>query len=468
MLSKESIELDIIPIVRPRGLYVSRDKETLYENSGRACAEVSLAPPLLIAHVMRELQGAPTQPQEDRLAAIARAGALFSQSTLAGESPQDYCRRTAQASGTPIAVVRRSLVEMQRAMQELETEIALQRPQGTTASLTWQGAMRTSAFWLPRGKTLAVVASGNHPMIHVSWLQALALGYHVAIRPALRDPFTPLRLIRSLLAAGLAEGHLAFLPSTHSSVESFIDAADFALVYGNESTVKRYAQKTHVLVRGPGHSKLFIEKSRDLEKAGGIDMLVQAVAADGGVRCTNTSSLLIGENSVQIAQRLAERLSSLPVLPVTDPDACLPVMSPEQARNIRALLEAHLEDAVDLCRTSPSLDAIVDMEDGTAVLRPTVLYCQTARHPFFGIELPFPCVWIAPWVPQDGLGPLCDALVVTMLTDNEMLVRDVLREQSIRKVCWGSVSPCFSAPGIPHDGYIGQFLMEAKGLVLSQ
>jgi acyl-CoA reductase-like NAD-dependent aldehyde dehydrogenase len=459
--------LEIIPIIRPQGSYVSRDREIVYDCAGRPYREISFAPSLLITQCMRELSLASTQTQEDRLAAIARAGALFSQATLEGESPQDYCLHVAQVSGTPIAVIQRSLTEMSRSMQELAGELEFQQPRGATTSLTPLRAMDAPALWLPRGKTLAVIAAGNHPMIHVSWLQALAFGYHVAIRPGRRDPFTPLRLIRSLLTAGLAPGHLAFLPGTHHAVECLIDAADFALVYGDESVVNRYAQKKNVLLRGPGHSKLLIEKTRNLEDAGDIDMLVQAVAADGGVRCTNTSALLIGENTADIAHRLADRLSRLPVLPVTEPAACLPVMPREQARNIRTFLDRRLEGAIDLCCVSSSTEAIVDLDDGAAVLKPAVLLCQTSCHPFFGCELPFPCVWIAPWSAQDGVVPLRNSLVVTMLTNDELLVRDALNERSIRKVCWGPISPCFSASGVPHDGYIGQFLMEAKGFVHS-
>lgn len=457
--------MDTISIIRPQGLYLSRDKDTIYDIAGRPSREISLAPPLLITQVMRELQSAPTQSQQNRLAAIARAGELFAHATLEGENPQDYCQSYAQISGVPIAVAQRSLEVMRHTMQELATEIALQQPQGAANSAMQLRTLDAAAVWLPRGKTLSVIAPSNHPMIHVSWLQALAFGYHVAVRPGRRDPFTPLRLIRSLLTAGLAPGHIAFLPSYHSCVECMVEAADFAIVYGNESAVTRYAGKANVLVRGPGHSKLLVERVTELEEAGGIGTLLEAVAADGGVRCTNASALLIGENVMQVATKLAEQLSRLPVLAATDPAACLPVMPFERASDIRAMMEACLGDAVDLCRLCTPDEPVVNLGNGTAVLRPAVLLCRTTEHPAFGTEFPFPCVWVASWIPQHGVNPLRNSLVVTMITENETLVRDALCEQSIRKVCWGPISPCFSVPGVPHDGYIGQFLMEVKGLV---
>ena len=51
-------------------------------------------------------------------------------------------------------------------------------------------------------EVFAVHASGNSPGVHGLWLQALALGYRVAIRPSRREPFTGHRLISALRQAG--------------------------------------------------------------------------------------------------------------------------------------------------------------------------------------------------------------------------------------------------------------------------
>lgn len=457
-----------IPIIRPQGQYLSRDQDAVYDIADKRWGGISLAPPLLITQIMGELQTAPTMPQEGRLAAIARAGDIFAEETLEGETPEIYCQRYAQISGVPIVVAQRSLEAMRRTMQEMTTEIALQQPQGATTNLKHLCLVDTPAVWLPRGKTLAVIASGNHPMTHTGWLQALALGYHIAVRPSRRDPFTPLRLIRSLLAAGLEPGHTAFLPSLHIGVERMIETANLSIIYGSANTVSRYVGKANILVRGPGHSKLFIERRSSLSDTDLLDLLLDAVASDGGVRCTNASALLIGEDTSLVAEAVAERLSRLAVLTATDPAASLPIMPLKQATNMRKMLEAHLGEAVDLNLRYTSDGPIVDLGDGTAVLRPAVILCQTSENPAFGMEFPFPCVWVAPWIAQDGVKPLRNSLAVTMITEDETLVRDALYEPSIRKVHWGPIPPYISATGIPHDGYIGHFLMEAKGLMKSK
>ncbi|GCE15621.1 aldehyde dehydrogenase family protein [Tengunoibacter tsumagoiensis] len=452
-----------IPIIRPGGIYTSRDREMLFTLQGEPFSELSQTPPLLLTRIINELMAAPTQPLEERIAAIKRAGRIFAEETVAGESPEEYCRNCVQVSGLPLSIMQRSLAEMASFMQAIESEVQAQKPHGAIHAPKNIAEVDIAALWVPRGKTLAVVAPGNHPMTHVSWIQALAFGYHVAVRPGRREPFTPLRLIQSLLLAGLHPGHLAYLPCSHRSVESMIEAADLAIVYGNESTVERYQGQRDVLVRGPGHSKILVEQ--DLLPSHLLQTLVEAIAADGGVRCTNASTLLLHERRKGIALELARRLADLPLLPTTHPHACLPVMPVEQARKIRAFIDQVGADAQDLTASFTTNPPIVEFDDGTAVLRPAVLQCTSNKHPSFGAELPFPCIWVAPWHVEEGLEPLRHSLTLTLLTERETLIQEALLDQSIRRVCWGMGSSFSTIPGLPHDGYVGQFLMEVKTLI---
>jgi acyl-CoA reductase-like NAD-dependent aldehyde dehydrogenase len=75
----------------------------------------------------------------------------------------------------------------------------------------WQDpATRTGhAVWTRRGDVFAVHASGNHPGVHGLWLEAVALGYRVVVRPSQREPFTPHRLITALRQAGLGNDQVA-------------------------------------------------------------------------------------------------------------------------------------------------------------------------------------------------------------------------------------------------------------------
>jgi hypothetical protein len=451
-----------LPVIRPSGHYTSRDSEPVLAMSGAQLATLGIAPPLLVQRVVAELRAGDTQSRAERLAAIARAGEVFETGTLAGETPADYCWRQAQCSGVPVQVARRSLAEMRTATAALAKVVELQRP---AAAAHWESAELSTcghAVWVPRGQVLGVVAPSNHPMTHVSWLQALALGYRVAVRPGRRDPFTPTRLARALLAAGLGRNHLAVLPGPHASANALVDAADLAIVYGGSSTVARYADSARVLVRGPGQSKVLVDTDTlddDL-----LDFLVGAVAADAGVRCTNASAILTVGDHRALAEALAQQLACIAPRPLDHPLAALPVLPLEEARTMRAWLHDRSGIAMDRCAPyCADRDGVVDLGDGSAALRSAVLVAERATETGFGTELPFPCVWVAPWRRDDGVQPLRHSLALTLLTDDSTLVRSALLEPSIRKVFHGRVPPWWSRPDLPHDGYIAHFLFEAKG-----
>jgi acyl-CoA reductase-like NAD-dependent aldehyde dehydrogenase len=96
------------------------------------------------------------------------------------------------------------------------------RPLGVASD--WRTGTATShrAVWARRGEVFAVHAPGNHPATHAAWLQALALGYRVAVRPSTRDPFTPHRLVTALRACGFSTDQVALLPTTHGTADDVI------------------------------------------------------------------------------------------------------------------------------------------------------------------------------------------------------------------------------------------------------
>jgi hypothetical protein len=94
--------------------------------------------------------------------------------------------------------------------------------------------------------------------------------------------------------------------------------------------------------------------------------------------------------------------------------------------------------------------------------------CSTAEGvQTTGVELAFPCVWVAPWSPGDGAGPLRKTLNLVIMGRDEALIDAALDDQSIRNVYVGEVPSYFGAPNMPHDGYLAEFLMKAKGFVRS-
>lgn len=58
-----------------------------------------------------------------------------------------------------------------------------------------------------------------------------------------------------------------------------------------------------------------------------------------------------------------------------------------------------------------------------------------------------------------------DTLVLTVVTEDEDLVQALIDEPSISNLHVGSHATHRHRPGLPHDGYLGEFLMRSKTVV---
>lgn len=441
-----------VPLFRQGEERPSRDTRTLHGVDGAPLATVHEAPLLVTRMTVKAMHDAPPMSADERLAVLSEAGRLFAGATLGGLTPEAYCRAQALASGVPIGVARRSLARVGGDCERLGEVVARQAP---------VGAGRT-ARWVRRGSVLGVVAPSNHPATHGAWLQAVAMGYRVAVRPGTRDPFTPLRLALALDSAGLGSGWISVLPGPHASADALMNTADLALVYGSEDTVARLRGNDRVLVRGPGRSKILVDQRVDEQT---LDHVVSEVASDGGVRCTNTTAVFCSGDHRALAEALAERLARLPAHPVTDDAAVLPVRPRREAEGIRAALDRSAHGSADLVRRFHDDGPLTAVGGDAVAMRPAVMCVDRSDHPGLGGELPFPCVWVAPWRPSEGIGPLDGSLALTLLTDNAALVAEALGAPGVRTVLHGRVPDWWKDPFLPHDGYLAQFVQEARGFV---
>ena len=433
----------------------SADRTELVTIAGRPLATVHEGPPLLARLVVRTLRGPIDAPS--RAALLTRAGEAFATATLAGETPADYCRHHALATGIPRQVAERGLTSLAGWLAAIGDVVAAevapdpQPPRGTDDPLA---VVRR----VPRGRVLAVGLPNNHPETSTSWLHAYALGYAVVVRPGHRDPFTPSRLIRALLEAGAGSDTVAFIPGPHETLRALLAEADLGLVYGDEATVAPYIGRATIAVRGPGRTKVLLTGQVDDNT---ICFLTHAVAADAGVRCGNVSLVLTTADHSAVADRLAATLAAMPALPPEHPDAVLPARSADDARRLDAQVRALGAD--DRSEPLYSDGPVTALGDGSAVLRPRVLQVDTVEHPAVGTELPLPFVVVAPWHPGLGIAPLRHSQSVVFLSDNtEALAAEALAEPSIAKVVRGAVPPWWTRPGLPHEDSLTSFLLAAK------
>lgn len=441
------------PLVAGRSVE-SDDRTELHGVDGSVLADVRTAPKVFAQLVLETV--AATDGAAVSKDVFVRAGELFADAELAGELPHEYCRRASLATGVPISVFHAGLGALRDGLRECATANAAELP----APIQGEGyAVR----WTAKDRVLAVIAPSNHPEPHLTWIRALSLGYGVVVRPGGRDPFTPMRLAAALLAAGLPGPKLAVLPSDHSTAEFLVKRAGRAVVYGGTSMLDRWSGNAKVLVRGPGRSKAVLNTPLSDPI---LEHLTMAVSGEGGVRCTNISVVRTSQDISEVADAMAQRLGDLPVLPVLDPGAVLPVFTRTQADALRAALSRLAKDSfrnhsAGLYRGNP----FIQVADGSFVARPVVLSISDPCHPFIGTELPFPFVVLAPWSADDGIVPLRDSLVLNLIGGTRNLVECAIREPSVRKVVVGSRAPWTSRADLPHDGSLTGFLLEPKALL---
>jgi acyl-CoA reductase-like NAD-dependent aldehyde dehydrogenase len=453
-------ELPALDALGPAGAYHARERQTITDVAGNPLAELSLVPSLFVTRAMAALHKADTLPVEQRLAALARAGEAHATGTVNGVSAADYQYTVSRASGMPISVVRSAAETIARSAAEAYRSAQYARPVGAVNH--WRDPLtRTgSGVWTRRGDVFAVHAPGNHPGVHGLWLEALALGYRVAVRPSRRDPFTPHRLICALRAAGFAYDQVVLLPTGYDSADAILRGADLAMAYGGEDVMRKYGALSTMLPQGPGRSKILL--TADVDWHDHLDVIVASISHEGGRACVNTTAVFVEGDTAAVAQAVAERLAAIPSLPPEDEHAVLPVLPAAEAHKLERYL---LVKAAD---TAPWLggDGVADeLGDGSAVLRPAVHQLDRPDAEQAGVELAFPCVWIAPWTPEAGLEPLKETLVLTAITHATRLVDALVAEPTISNVYVGNHPTYWIEPGIPHDGYLAEFLMRTKAVI---
>lgn len=450
----------MVDALGPSGSFRTRQRTALQDVSGRELGSLSLVPSLFVTRTISAMRKAPSMGYAERIEALARAGEMFDTETIEGLSPAHYQHLVSRISGTPIAAVRTTSRQIATVAAEAPRNLVSAQPTGSILDWRDEGALEGRSLWTQRGKVFGVHAAGNHPGVHLDWIDAIVLGYHVAIRPSRREPLTAQRLVASLRLSGLADDQIAFLPTDHSGADEMLRASDLSMVYGGDEVMRKYADRPEVRPMGPGRSKILL--TAEAEQIDAIELIVESVAADGGVGCVNATAVFVEGDPAAVAEAVSVRLAAIPSLPPEDEAARLPVQPAESARALEQHLLAKAQGA------TPWLggDGIVDvLDDGSAALRPAVHQVDSATASQLGLELAFPCVWVAPWSRKDGVAPLRDALVLTAVTDDEELIDELAKEPTIGNLHIGPVPTYWSRPWLPHDGYLADFLMRSKTVV---
>src|ERR1700730_1310152 len=444
----------------PDGEYRTRNREIIKDTAGVPVAESCVVPRLFVNRsidAQRNLRPLPAEQRED---ALTRAADVFVSSTIAGLDFDNYVRLPCRGSGLPMAAALAGAHTVAESLTTACDAVHPARPSGARPDWRELSTQLGGAVWARRGEVLAVHAPGNAPGVHGLWPQALALGYRVAIRPSRRDPFTAHRLIHALRQTGFRAGDALYLPTDHTVADDVIQAADLAMVYGGQGVVDRYAQDPRGLTHGPGRTKILITAECDWREY--LDVIVDSIANLGGMACVNATAVLYEGDAAPLAHAVAERLSTIEPLPNTDERAVLPTTSIDAARALADHLAAKAAGAVAVLGAD---QVVADLGGGFAALRPAVHLLPRPDPVKLNVELPFPCVWVSPWSRGDGVAPLRNSLVLNVITSDDALVDELVNEPTVTNVYRGRHATYYSAPHIPHEGFLADFLMRNKGFI---
>ena len=215
-----------------------------------------------------------------------------------------------------------------------------------------------------------------------------------------------------------------------------------------------------MLTNGPGRTKILITAECDWREY--LDVIVDSIANLGGMACVNATAVLYEGDAAPLAHAVAERLSTIEPLPNTDERAVLPTTSIDAARALADHLAAKAAGAVAVLGAD---QVVADLGGGFAALRPAVHLLPRPDPVKLNVELPFPCVWVSPWSRADGVAPLRNSLVLNVITSDDALVDELVNEPTVTNVYRGRHATYYSAPHIPHEGFLADFLMRNKGFI---
>ncbi|MCP9211578.1 aldehyde dehydrogenase family protein [Streptomyces sp. NEAU-Y11] len=447
-----------IPALGPAGPYRTRNRTAVADASGLSALELASVPGLVVSHWIDQLRAHPPLPVAEVAAVLHKAADAFETEEILGDDLAAHERRVSSLTGTPLPVVRECGALITRTLRDVGRAPSAARPTGCAPVGTEVSAAPSAgALWCRVGDVFAVHAASNSPGVHAMWLEALALGYRVVVRPSTRDPLTPFRLVTALRRAGIPASQLVMAPCSHSTADLIIERSDRALVYGGQDVVDRYGNRGDVLLQGPGRSKLVV--AADADRDTGIGIALDGALYHAGTACTATTGVLVEHDPSGFAGELAAALKKTRRTGPLDDGALLPCMPQAEAeRLVEAVLDrarsatVHLEPRVERLGGSGSL----------ATITPAVVELVSAHDPSLSYEVPFPCVWVAPFE-RNALDVLDGSLVLSLHTTDHALVTAATELTGVSNVYQGRPTS-WVHPDVPHDGFLGEFLMRAKGL----
>lgn len=453
-------------------------KEVAAYRDGAVLAQVSQANSGLLRRDMRKFQrggsGLDQLSARELVKICNQAAELFLNAELPindegqTQTADEYVATLSSTSGLPYNMCRRNMDKIATVLSGMEGILSgLMR--GMDLSVVDSGMAEVGGLpvsYSRTGRSLGVVLPSNSPGVNSIWVPALALRTPVVLKPGREEPWTPLRIIRALIAAGCPADAFGFYPTDHEGARSILELTERSLLFGDENTTKPYASDDSVQIHGPGRSKVFLGEDVIDNWQEHLDVLVSSVVDNGGRSCINASAIYVPRHAKEIAAALADKMAGIRPSLADDSGARLSAFAnPKFAEFIDASIDGGLKagGASDATAAVRSGDRRV-LENGATFLLPTVVHCESLEHPLANTEYLFPFTSVVE-VPQDQLpdaaGP---SLVVTVITRDAKFRDRVLGSPLIDRLNIGPVPTSHVEWDQPHEGNLFEFLYERRAI----
>lgn len=464
-----------IPILRHGRPYESIDKvEILHHATGEPVAQVSQANAGLITRDIHRMDHAVLESfgMADLLAMCKEAAGLFLGGTLKiGEVPQtfeQYIQQLSATTGMPQALCRNNAKKIHRVLDEMGQVLAgLTR--GFDLSILDRGygsdEGRTLS-WFREARTFGAVLPSNSPGVHSLWLPAVALKTPIALKPGREEPWSPLRIIEALCAAGFPREAFGFYPADHGGAGALLNAVDRAMLFGDASTTKAYRHDPRVELHGPGFSKVILGEDAAGNWEQHIDVIVQSIAANGGRSCINASAVWTPKNGPAIADALAKKLATIQALPADDPNAQIAAFAnPMMPQRINTMIDQQLPGATDVTQKHRGTPRLV-VKGRCSYLLPTIIDCPL-DHPLATKEFLFPYAAVVECPVKDIPGLIGKTLVGTVITQDKEMIRALMSCPDIDRLNIGPIPTCVLSWDQPHEGNLFQHLYRQRAFQMA-
>ena len=409
----------------------------------------------------------------DLLAICADAGDKYLNATLdlpggAAQSPDDYVASLSATSGLPYTLCRANMEKCHTVLAKMG-DILRGLTRGLDPAVLDQIVSVHDGMPLSfstAGSSLGVVLPSNSPGVNSIWMPALALKMPVVLKPGREEPWTPLRIIAALIAAGCPREAFSFYPTDHAGAATLMETCDRAIIFGDARTTSQYAGNPAIEIHGPGWSKILIGPDEIDNWRDHLDVLVQSVVANGGRSCINVSTIVVPRHAAEIARAIAEKVAPLEPGSPDDPAATLSAhANPAIAGAINGAIDAAIDaggatDVTASIRNGPRLREA----DGATYLMPTVIHAERPDHPLATAEYMFPFACVVEQSADDFIAGLSKTLVLSAITRDRDIQRRLTESPHVDRLNIGPAPTTRVDWDQPHEGNLFEFLYTRRAI----